>query len=116
VSGCGANREAPPENVLSSILIGQFFWVSASGAEEKLNKKFRRIPDRIRFSICFLSSAKGLEGVAIADLMKELDLTVGGFYKHFDSRDHLVVESLRTASGPWQKQLLAAKSGGPPLT
>jgi TetR/AcrR family transcriptional regulator, transcriptional repressor for nem operon len=59
---------------------------------------------------------KGLEGVAIADLMKELDLTVGGFYKHFDSRDHLVVESLRTASGPWQKQLWAAKSGGPPLT
>jgi TetR/AcrR family transcriptional repressor of nem operon len=46
---------------------------------------------------------KGLEGVAIADLMKELDLTVGGFYKHFDSRVRLVVESFRTASGPWQK-------------
>jgi TetR/AcrR family transcriptional regulator, transcriptional repressor for nem operon len=59
---------------------------------------------------------KGLEGVAIADLMKELDLTVGGFYKHFDSRDHLVVESLGSASGPWQKQLSAAKSGGSGLT
>ncbi len=31
---------------------------------------------------------KGLDGVAIADLMKEVGLTVGGFYKHFDSRDH----------------------------
>ena len=59
---------------------------------------------------------KGLEGVAIADLMKELGLTVGGFYKHFDSRDDLVVEALRSAAGPWQKQLLAAESGGPPLT
>jgi TetR/AcrR family transcriptional repressor of nem operon len=59
---------------------------------------------------------KGLDGVAIADLMKEAGLTVGGFYKHFDSRDDLVAESLRAASGPWQKQLLAAESGGPPLT
>ena len=58
----------------------------------------------------------GLEGVAIADLMEEVGLTVGGFYKHFDSRDDLVVEALRAASGPWQKQLLAAESGGPPLT
>jgi TetR/AcrR family transcriptional repressor of nem operon len=59
---------------------------------------------------------KGLEGVAIADLMQEIGLTVGGFYKHFDSRDHLVIEALRAASGPWQKQLLAAESGGPPVT
>jgi TetR/AcrR family transcriptional regulator, transcriptional repressor for nem operon len=59
---------------------------------------------------------KGLGGVAIADLMKEIGLTVGGFYKHFDSRDHLVAEAFRAASGPWKKQLLAAESGGPPLT
>lgn len=59
---------------------------------------------------------KGLDGVAIADLMKELGLTVGGFYKHFDSRDDLVAESFRAAAGPWQKQLLAAESGGPPVT
>jgi TetR/AcrR family transcriptional repressor of nem operon len=58
---------------------------------------------------------KGLDGVAIADLMKELGLTVGGFYKHFDSRDDLVAESFRAAAGPWQKQLLAAESGGPPV-
>jgi TetR/AcrR family transcriptional regulator, transcriptional repressor for nem operon len=59
---------------------------------------------------------KGLAGVAIADLMKEIGLTVGGFYKHFDSRDDLVTESLKAATGPWQKQLSAAESGGPPLT
>jgi TetR/AcrR family transcriptional regulator, transcriptional repressor for nem operon len=59
---------------------------------------------------------KGLDGVAIADLMKEVGLTVGGFYKHFDSRDHLVAEAFRAASGPWERQLAAAESGGPPVT
>src|SRR5260221_13797894 len=48
--------------------------------------------------------------------MKELGLTVGGFYKHFDSRDDLGVEAFRAATGPWEKQLAAAESGGPPLT
>jgi len=30
---------------------------------------------------------EGLAGIGIADLMKEAGLTVGGFYKHFHSRD-----------------------------
>jgi TetR/AcrR family transcriptional regulator, transcriptional repressor for nem operon len=59
---------------------------------------------------------KGLEGVGIADLMKEVGLTVGGFYKHFDSRDELVVEALRSACGTWRRQSDAAASGGPPLS
>jgi TetR/AcrR family transcriptional repressor of nem operon len=54
--------------------------------------------------------------VGIADLMKEVGLTVGGFYKHFDSRDDLVVEALRSALGTWRRQAEAAASGGPPLT
>lgn len=29
----------------------------------------------------------GLAGVGVAELMKEAGLTVGGFYKHFKSRD-----------------------------
>ena len=29
--------------------------------------------------------------------MKEAGVTVGGFYKHFDSRDELVVEALAAA-------------------
>ena len=58
---------------------------------------------------------KGLEGVGIADLMKEVGLTVGGFYKHFDSREDLVVEALRSALGSFRRQAKAATSGGPPL-
>jgi TetR/AcrR family transcriptional repressor of nem operon len=29
--------------------------------------------------------------------LKEIGLTVGGFYKHFESRDDLVAEALRSA-------------------
>src|SRR5260370_8590740 len=39
----------------------------------------------------------GLEGIGVADVMKEAGVTVGGFYKHFDSRDELVIEALATA-------------------
>jgi TetR/AcrR family transcriptional regulator, transcriptional repressor for nem operon len=59
---------------------------------------------------------KGLEGVGIADLMQEVGLTVGGFYKHFASRDDLVVEALRSAFGTWRRQSAAVASGRPPLT
>jgi TetR/AcrR family transcriptional repressor of nem operon len=59
---------------------------------------------------------KGLTGIGIAELMKEAGLTVGGFYKHFDSRDGLVAEALGSAVGPWEPLLGAAPSGGPPVT
>jgi TetR/AcrR family transcriptional regulator, transcriptional repressor for nem operon len=40
---------------------------------------------------------RGLEGIGVADVMKEAGVTVGGFYKHFGSREELVVEALATA-------------------
>ena len=59
---------------------------------------------------------KGLAGFGIAELMKEAGLTVGGFYKHFGSRDDLVAEAVNSAFGGWQRQLDAAKSGGPSMS
>src|SRR5205809_1883040 len=59
---------------------------------------------------------KGLAGFGIAELMKEAGLTVGGFYKHFDSRDDLVAEAVGSALGAWKRQLDTAASGGPPVT
>jgi TetR/AcrR family transcriptional repressor of nem operon len=59
---------------------------------------------------------EGLAGVGIADLMKKAGLTVGGFYKHFDSRDDLVAEAVGSALGAWKRQVDAAASGGPPVT
>lgn len=39
----------------------------------------------------------GLDGVSISDLMKAVDLTHGGFYGHFASRDDLVAAALDKA-------------------
>src|SRR5712691_7352562 len=59
---------------------------------------------------------KGLAGFGIAELMKEAGLTVGGFYKHFDSRDHLVAEALSSAFGGWKRRVDAAASDGPSVS
>jgi len=59
---------------------------------------------------------KGLAGFGIAELMKEAGLTVGGFYKHFGSREDLVAEAVNSAFGGWQRRLDAAKSGGPSVS
>jgi TetR/AcrR family transcriptional repressor of nem operon len=47
---------------------------------------------------------EGLEGIGVADLMKEAGLTVGGFYKHFASRDELVAEAMESALGSWRRR------------
>jgi TetR/AcrR family transcriptional repressor of nem operon len=59
---------------------------------------------------------KGLAGVGIADVMKEAGLTVGGFYKHFNSRDGLVAEAVSSAFGTWKRQVDGAASGGPAVS
>ena len=40
---------------------------------------------------------RGLDGVGLAELMKEAGSSVGGFYKHFASREELVIEALAEA-------------------
>jgi TetR/AcrR family transcriptional repressor of nem operon len=50
---------------------------------------------------------EGLEGVGVADLMKEAGLTVGGFYKHFASRDELVAEAMQAAFTSWSRRMEA---------
>lgn len=38
---------------------------------------------------------EGLNGAAVAAVMRDTGLTHGGFYKHFESKDDLLLESLR---------------------
>ncbi len=59
---------------------------------------------------------QGLEGIGIADVMKEAGLTVGGFYKHFESRDELVAETLAAIPSTWRQRADAAAAGGAPLS
>jgi TetR/AcrR family transcriptional regulator, transcriptional repressor for nem operon len=41
--------------------------------------------------------AEGLSGAAVAAVMRDTGLTHGGFYKHFKSKDELLLESLNEA-------------------
>jgi TetR/AcrR family transcriptional repressor of nem operon len=41
--------------------------------------------------------AEGLTGAAVAAVMRDTGLTHGGFYKHFENKDELLLESLREA-------------------
>lgn len=52
--------------------------------------------------------AKGLNGPAVATLMKASGLTHGGFYRHFGSRDDLVVEALEESLEELRDRLVAA--------
>jgi TetR/AcrR family transcriptional repressor of nem operon len=38
--------------------------------------------------------AEGLTGAAVSAIMRDAGLTHGGFYKHFESKDELLIESL----------------------
>jgi TetR/AcrR family transcriptional repressor of nem operon len=51
---------------------------------------------------------EGLSGAAVAAVMRDTGLTHGGFYKHFGSKDELVMESLREAFRDIGDQLVRA--------
>jgi TetR/AcrR family transcriptional repressor of nem operon len=52
--------------------------------------------------------AEGLGGAAVAAVMRDTGLTHGGFYKHFGSKDELVMESLREAFREFEDTLIGA--------
>jgi TetR/AcrR family transcriptional regulator, transcriptional repressor for nem operon len=59
-----------------------------------------------------LLRANGFSGIGVADIMKAADLTHGGFYGHFNSKDDLVAQACRkvTARAAENGQKTAAKS------
>jgi TetR/AcrR family transcriptional repressor of nem operon len=40
---------------------------------------------------------RGIEGTSISDIMKDAGVTVGGFYKHFPSKEDMVTEAVAAA-------------------
>jgi TetR/AcrR family transcriptional repressor of nem operon len=68
--------------------------------------------DRIIDAAGNLFRAKGFGGIGVADIMKAADLTHGGFYGHFASKDDLVGEASRRimarAAANWTKLVEAA--------
>jgi len=58
--------------------------------------------------------AKGLNGPGVATLMKASGLTVGGFYKHFRSKDDLLVQAIEEGMSDFGGQLFEATKHAPP--
>ncbi|MBZ5654696.1 MAG: TetR/AcrR family transcriptional regulator [Acidobacteriia bacterium] len=56
----------------------------------------------------------GLNGAAVAAVMGDTGLTHGGFYKHFGSKDDLLVESLNEGFREIEDSLVQAAEQSPP--
>ena len=62
-----------------------------------------RIRDRIVRNAARQLRAEGLSGPGVASVMKASGLTVGGFYKHFRSKDELLAEAIAQAFSDSEK-------------
>jgi TetR/AcrR family transcriptional repressor of nem operon len=60
--------------------------------------------------------AEGMNGAAVAAVMRDTGLTHGGFYKHFESKDELLMESLREAFREFGDTLVGAADESHPQT
>src|SRR5690349_544623 len=60
--------------------------------------------------------AEGLNGAAVATVMRDTGLTHGGFYKHFGSKDELLLESLSAAFREMAERLASAAEEATPGT
>jgi len=60
--------------------------------------------------------AEGLSGSAVSAVMRDCGLTHGGFYKHFESKDELLLESLRQAFSEISDRLAEAGKRSRPGT
>jgi TetR/AcrR family transcriptional repressor of nem operon len=57
---------------------------------------------------------EGLNGAAVGAVMRDTGLTHGGFYKHFGSKDDLLVESVGEAFREIEETLVRAAQQPPP--
>ncbi len=58
--------------------------------------------------------AEGLNGAAIGAVMRDTGLTHGGFYRHFESKDDLLLASLKEAFREIEETLVRAAEQAPP--
>jgi TetR/AcrR family transcriptional repressor of nem operon len=71
--------------------------------EEQKEKSHEGILD----SAARIVRERGISGARVADVMKGAGLTVGGFYAHFTSKEHLVDEALRRTAATLRERLFS---------
>lgn len=70
--------------------------------------------ERIVDGAARLFRKRGVRATSVADAMNEAGLTHGGFYRHFKTKDDLVVESLRVAFDSFTAPLESRQRVEPP--
>src|SRR5262244_2509954 len=58
--------------------------------------------------------SRGSQGAGIGDLMQELHLTHGGFYRHFQSKEDLFVEAFDEGTTEIHRKIVSAIEQAPP--
>lgn len=58
--------------------------------------------------------SEGLNGAGVADVMKSSGLTVGGFYKHFRSKDDLLAEAIEAGFSGFNEKVVVGLHNVPP--
>jgi TetR/AcrR family transcriptional repressor of nem operon len=71
-----------------------------------------RVRERIVQTAARRFRRRGSE-VAIADLMRDLKLTHGGFYRHFKGKEELFNEAFRASVAQTRQRMAAAAAGAP---
>ena len=104
-TSCGRNR---------FLLAYVWLWRRNSAlARKEFDKVLALNRDRIIDTAGALFRAKGFGGIGVADIMKAAELTHGGFYGHFASKDDLIAQasrrSMQRAAQNWKK--VVAESG-----
>ena len=79
------------------------------GPEHKLETHQKIVRDASR-----RVRSEGLNGAAVSAVMKGAGLTHGGFYKHFGSKDELLLESVREGFREIEDALAQAAEQSPP--
>ena len=75
--------------------------------EEKVKSRARILGSASR-----LFRERGLDGASVADVMQDADMTHGGFYKHFESKDALLAAALDQAFAEIAEKLEPAIAPG----
>jgi TetR/AcrR family transcriptional repressor of nem operon len=72
--------------------------------------------ERVIEAAAALFRARGFDGIGVAEIMKAADLTHGGFYGQFSSKDDLIAQAsrhtLERSAAKWQR--IVAEAGGRP--
>ncbi|QJP17018.1 TetR/AcrR family transcriptional regulator [Starkeya sp. ORNL1] len=76
-------------------------------------EKFAENRERILDAAAQLFRQKGYDGVGVADIMKAVGLTHGGFYGHFASKDDLIAQATCRASAGVLPSMQALARGLP---